>query len=364
MRTLLKMLMVPFVMGLALVPATPAAGADDEAEEKWYDPTTWFDEDEEDDASNRDERRTPTAERYDARDRQVLRGTLIGLERMNAGYGQVDAVQLRVRDLDRGRERIVFLGDGDPERVPMRLSEGGEVKLLARRVDIGGQTHLKAVEIRPRDSEFRTDKEDREGYQLVRGRLEGLQRVQVRDGRVEALIVRVEAEGGQTHDVLMGSESALDDGEAIRPGSRLELRGSPRELDEQTIFVARDLRSEDRTRDARRSGEAYGVARGRETERVTLRGEVETIRRIVVDEDDLDDDHTLLRLRFDDGRSQAVDFGPDVHPKRLGLDEGEEVTIEGRLAQHHGERVLLVDRIRLDGAWHTIDAPAEHQHRD
>jgi hypothetical protein len=366
---------------------------DADVRDRWYDPRTWFDRDEADDVDvdvDYDDRAQDRGDRDSDRevfgDRQVIRGEVVGLERLSSGYGDPESIQIRIR-AEGGQEKTVHLGDlsyfGDD--LP-RLRQGQSIKLHGDYVSLKGARYFKAREIRAASDSFMTPRFLQDRY-VLRGTLQDVRGVKMRGDDLDAAVVQVRTDQGRTQAVLIGNEEDLDRrGAWITKGSPVRVEGYARQADDgrQRFFVAQAVRveadsttygAERRSRDDdRRSEQRYGTERrsDRDTgnreeasgQRVRISGTVASAREIWTDRADEQSDHSLLQLNFEDGRGSTVlDLG-DSSAAELDIQSGDDVVIEGRRAQAHGRSVIIAEHVQINGQWRTLSGRAEHQTYD
>jgi len=58
------------------------------------------------------------------------------------------------------------------------------------------------------------------------------------------------------------------------------------------------------------------------------------------------DDHTLVKLTMQNGRSLVVDLGPNVDLQRLDLSKNDRLVVQGLRGKINGKDVLMAQRIR------------------
>lgn len=59
--------------------------------------------------------------------------------------------------------------------------------------------------------------------------------------------------------------------------------------------------------------------------------------------------HTLVNIKLEDGKTSTVDFGPAASLENIGLDEGDSITVRGHKSQVNGREVLVADLLQVDG---------------
>lgn len=95
-----------------------------------------------------------------------------------------------------------------------------------------------------------------------------------------------------------------------------------------------------------------------------LRGQIEDWRRVSLQGDR--DQHTLVKLRLQDGTSKVVDLGPNVELSRLDLQRGDQVAVHGMKGMINGRDVLMAQRVRVGQdtiAMNNWDPQQHHQVR-
>lgn len=329
------------VWACVTIPAAQSARADDD-DRKRFNPKNFFERD-----KDKDRDRDRDADRRDTREGRPLdmRATVNDLDRVSGGSGEQARVWLRVTD-DDGRDRTVHFG-ALGEHAP-RITDGSEVKMLGRVERIGNHEYFRVAELRAADDEFRTGDRSRREYETVRGRLEGFWWLSQRDGSVEGASLRIVGEDGRRYRALFGPAAEPRGEDLIRPGSRIEFAGGHRNIGDQRVFVAQNVRVVS-ARPARAEGEqVFGVERNREV----VKGRVVKIDRIASDSEVRGSvEHPLVRLTFEGGKSELVDLGPRFKPSRVGLDEGDRVELEGFITEMHGRKFLSVEHMQVDGQW-------------
>ena len=319
-----------------------------QAEEKWYERVA----EEilgEDEQTQVESSRRPTASRDSSA--QGWTGQVLGFERMSAGSGPPEAVQLRVRD-EAGKEMLVQLGAAASLDDWLTIGRGDRVKVLGRTIQTAGQRYFHAREIQPYRENFHSEGE--RGDRILRGRVEGLQQMAIRGRELGPVVLRITTDDGWIQDVLIGSAADLRRGESLRPGAWVELNGSMTSSGKRRVLVARTVEPIEPP-DRVYGVERQGTSRSDEGQWLKIRGEVEEVMRLRTE-----GGHRLLRVEFEDGYTQTLDLGP----RGLGGAEirpGSEVVIEGRMAREHGTDVLLVDRIRIDDQRYQPAASQEHR---
>lgn len=104
----------------------------------------------------------------------------------------------------------------------------------------------------------------------------------------------------------------------------------------------------------------------RQTSRPTMviRGTIDSFRHIGVRSDaGSRDQHSLVRLRLEDGRRVVADLGPKRNLDRFSLSRGDRIQLRGERAIIDGRSVFLTRQIRLDGQTIQIQRQGEWAQR-
>lgn len=115
--------------------------------------------------------------------------------------------------------------------------------------------------------------------------------------------------------------------------------------DDQNAGTA-DQRSKDKVRTrGDRSGRDGARAASSMKDLERKRGTVERIADAGTDA--RPDDHTVLRLTMDDGKTVLADFGPVIDRDEIPFSEGERVTLAGKTVKEDGKSFLVVEKITI-----------------
>jgi hypothetical protein len=83
----------------------------------------------------------------------------------------------------------------------------------------------------------------------------------------------------------------------------------------------------------------------RSSNNAQLRGEIDGYSRVNLNGQK--DQHTLVRIRLDSGRSAIVNLGPNVELSRLNLSDGDRIAVQGQRGSINGNDVLMAKRVRV-----------------
>lgn len=87
--------------------------------------------------------------------------------------------------------------------------------------------------------------------------------------------------------------------------------------------------------------------------RESIQGELESVDRVHFDL--VPDDHHVVRVRLDDGRVVFADLGRELTLDQLDLEEGDEITLDGRRRWIEGKPIFVLDRISgEDLTWEVL----------
>lgn len=59
--------------------------------------------------------------------------------------------------------------------------------------------------------------------------------------------------------------------------------------------------------------------------------------------------NTLVQITLDNGQTATVDLGPGASVERIGLDEGDSITVHGHRDQIDGCDVTVAELLKIDG---------------
>ncbi len=98
-----------------------------------------------------------------------------------------------------------------------------------------------------------------------------------------------------------------------------------------------------------------------QTNMMSLRGQLESMRKMQLDTDDRRE-HLFVRIKLDDGERPLVNFGPNVTMSDLGLQRGERVFVRGKTRQVDGQQVLFARDVRVESEPIELDwSPAQRR---
>lgn len=59
--------------------------------------------------------------------------------------------------------------------------------------------------------------------------------------------------------------------------------------------------------------------------------------------------NTLVQITLDNRQTATVDLGPGTSVERIGLDEGDSITVRGHRDQIDGRDVTVAELLKIDG---------------
>ncbi len=211
-----------------------------------------------------------------------------------------------------------------------------------------------------------------DSQQLARlsGTIEGLRTMdlQRRSGATgKHTIAKIKLENGKSTIVSLGRNSQLDDLQ-LKEGDKIEAIGGQGRIDGETVFVAHRLKAHGQTIAANpairlNQEQLAGTSgqRGQEEQsgagamtgasgaqnQTTLQGEVASVNRASAGQ--AENQHTLIDLKLENGRSSTVDLGPAASLEKIGLEQGDQITVRGHSSEVDGRPVLVADLLKIDG---------------
>lgn len=209
----------------------------------------------------------------------------------------------------------------------------------------------------------------------LEGTIEGLKNVKLSrsSGAAGAFtLAKVKLENGQTTVVNLGRQSKLDDVK-VQKGDKIKAIGRRGQIQGQAVFVAQKLRVNGKDIEANPAIRLKGdnkpgsqfVQSGQESnnndgssqtsaakQRMSsaeeeISGKVANIQKL--NETDKNANRTLVTLTLQSGKSETVDLGPGAAPEKIGLDEGDMVTVRGRRDQIQGRSVIVAELVKVNG---------------
>ena len=184
----------------------------------------------------------------------------------------------------------------------------------------------------------------------IRGTVDDVEYVQGTNQRDDsAMIVRVEMEDGKTAHLNLGPKMTKGN-IPFDEGDRATFSGRLVEKDGRKVLMTHSITSEGETaRIASRSGmhqKSWDRQRGdSSSDRTTMSGRVADLNRV---RDIESDRYDVYRISLRDGNSRLVAIstrrGDDVD-----LESGDNVRVRGTMKRIDGRRVLVADRVRVNG---------------
>ncbi len=208
------------------------------------------------------------------------------------------------------------------------------------------------------------------------GRLDGWQKRNLQGQRDSHTLVKMRLENGRSAIVNLGPNVELSRLNLDR-GDRILVKGDRGRIDGKQVLMAQRVRIDDRTirmnnwdpkaSDQRRSADAqrnrsatrdqyynqnrsdwYTQDRDRartQASSAQLRGQLDGWQKVSLNGER--DDHTLVRLRLEDGTSKIVNLGPNVEVSRLDLDRGDRIAVQGVRGSIDGKSVICAKRVKV-----------------
>ena len=203
----------------------------------------------------------------------------------------------------------------------------------------------------------------------LNGTIEGLRQMnlQRRSGATGPhTIAKIKLDNGKTTVVSLGRSSQLSDLN-LQVGDKIQAVGRKGMIDGETVFVANSLRakgqtidanpairlnrtqaSQSQTAQAQSQNQAGGMTGSTSNQaQATLQGEVASISRASAGQSS--NQHTLVDIKLENGETSTVDFGPAASLEKIGLEEGDEITVQGRRDTVNGRQVIVADLLKVDG---------------
>jgi hypothetical protein len=261
----------------------------------------------------------------------------------------------------------------------------------------------------PGDHQYRDPGHFQQGYgrsttddrapTVMEGRIDSFRGANLSDNRgyrANHTLARLRLENGRTAIVDLGPTQNLQRLN-FEPGDRIEVRGQFAQVGDRRVIVAQELKIDDtvtRIRQAEgRLGQSasrgysedadgrygYGAqdrqrfdqrptqtrsAQARSSqqrfgEQITLNGRLDGFRHVNLrTQQNERNQHSLVRVRLENGRSAIVDLGPKKDLDDLNLQTGKPISIQGRRGTIDGRSVVHANRIRFDGETHQIQRSA------
>ena len=197
------------------------------------------------------------------------------------------------------------------------------------------------------------------------GTVEGLRQMnlQRRSGATGPhTIAKIKLDNGKTTVVTLGRSSQLSDLN-LMVGDRIQAIGRKGMIDGETVFVAHSLRAKGQTvaanpairlnrtemsdRHTSRTHTQNQAGGKANPAQATLQGEVASISRASMGQSN--NQRTLVDIKLENGKSSTVDFGPAASLEKIGVEEGENITVRGRRDTVNGREVIVADLLKVDG---------------
>lgn len=200
----------------------------------------------------------------------------------------------------------------------------------------------------------------------LNGTIEGLREMNLRrqsGATGPHTIAKIKLENGKSSVVSLGRSSQLKDLN-LQAGDSIQAIGSKGMIDGETVFVAHSLKAKGRmiaanpairlkqSQDQQQAQSGQGSQAGAMTggsagSQTTLTGEVASASRTSLGQGG--NQHTFVDLRLANGNNAILDLGPGASIDKIGLDDGDRITVRGRTHEVQGRPVIKVDLLKIDG---------------
>lgn len=249
-------------------------------------------------------------------------------------------VRLRLQD---GRTVVVNLG---PERTvqQLNLNAGDEVAVLGRRGTINDRNVLMAQRIRVGDRTFDVNlprAAGPTGDHTLRGQLADFARVSLQGERQQHVVARLRLENGRSALVNFGPGAAFRRLN-LTAGDRVVVSGQRTSIANRPVLKAEQVRVGNETYRTPRQMPRQTADR-RQTQR--FRGNVTAANPVRITT--LPGDHVVMRVRFADGTTRLVNFGPNVNANELNLGQGDRLEALGTPMNVQGREVFFARQARI-----------------
>jgi hypothetical protein len=208
------------------------------------------------------------------------------------------------------------------------------------------------------DQEQTSRSENRNAQQTIRGTIDSVRQADWAssdDGREQRCIVRLQLENGRTEFVDVGSQSKLRNMD-LNSGDQIQLKGSYTTVDGRRVFLADQIRVDGKTftlqRNAENQSSQFAQDRSARSDRPaqTVQGTIQGFHHIYLrPSQGRREQHSLVKLRLQDGRTLVVDLGRKKDLDDLDLQQGDKITLHGRQGTIDGRSVFFADRVRAGG---------------
>lgn len=343
-----------FLVGATLALASPLTALADKDGE-WFDPTDWFDNDNAKAVASANDD-------YGVYDYDFNYGlgddfdyaVWSNYERWEGkGYEARLWDKQKWSDSTRGLDKP----DGDPLRYTIHADARGKDR------DDDNRREKERAEKKSSDTKGNLPRAGHKHVAHLEGTVEGLTNVRLsrESGAVSTYtLAKVRLAKNENTVVNLGREALVQD-LGLKKGDTIEAIGRRGEIDGQDVFVAHRLKSGNRTIDAnptiRLENEALNDrSKGRadrddkrsrrsgKEESVT--GTVQQLKQPSASSDQTK--HTLVSIELKNGKSTWIDFGPVASLQKIGLDEGDQITVRGRTDKQGGREVLVPDLVKIE----------------
>ena len=283
---------------------------------------------------------------------RTIRGKIVRTKRVDwRGSDRREFVALV--ETDDGSKVIVDLGPttglkdanirtGQQVTARGRMTRLGEQQaLFATRVDTGRGTLVINREV------FRRGKTEE-----LRGTVMRTKRVDWRGADRREYVALVKPQSGEPVVVDLGPTINLRDA-GVQSGRPITVRGTYRQMGDTRVMFA------DRVTTAEASNLAIRRGRSDGTESRTVTGTVGGTRQVGLR--DGSDKNFVILIKTPEGRQEVADLGSARRARDYDLQEGDKVTVKGRVFEVQGRPVLIVTEVTANGETRRVDRPVRSE---
>ena len=165
-------------------------------------------------------------------------------------------------------------------------------------------------------------------------------------------VARLETDSGQTHTVDLGPTTSFQDVD-LQTGDDIRVQGRYASIGGRRILMADQVRA---------NGEIIRVNRQRTQARrgsqQAIQGRIDKFRHLNLrSQGGQRQEHSLVRLKLQDGRTAVVDLGRKVDLEDLDLQKGDRIRIRGTRGTIDGRPALMANQIQVGGETISIQRP-------
>ena len=165
-------------------------------------------------------------------------------------------------------------------------------------------------------------------------------------GGPDHTFVKINMPEGETRIIDLGPHLTLDQVK-LTPGERVTVHAVRRDVGGSPVYVARHLNMDGMTLAVSEPAAEF-LSQADPRGQTVVRGMVEDYRRINIHGGD---EHTLLKIRRDDGQMAVIDLGPKFPMQELAnfKSRGSDVVVRGQWIDVQGQPVLTAREMNVEG---------------